>query len=188
MKTCFITGGNAGIGKTAAIQIAKTMQAHVYVTSSAKIKLERCAALGADLGINYKREDFTAKVMEATSGRGADIILDFIGASYFEANLGCLAQDGRLVILALMGGKDISGLDLSTILLKRLQIVGSTLRNRDLEYRIRLSEAFGNDFLPKFETQDLVPVIDRVWPWDEANQAHAYMEANRNIGKIILTI
>ena len=182
-----VHAGASGVG-TAAIQIAKSMQATVLVTSSAKIKLQRCADLGADVTINYKHDDFAQSVMEATSGHGVDVIVDFIGAAYFESNLKCLAQDGRLVVLALMGGKDIPQFDLSTVLLKRLQIIGSTLRSRDLKYRRRLSQAFGNDFLPKFETKELIPVIDRIFPWDEVNAAHAHMEANRNIGKIILTV
>ncbi|MCF8049936.1 MAG: NAD(P)H-quinone oxidoreductase [Desulfobacterales bacterium] len=186
-ENVLIHAGASGVG-TAAIQLAGKYGCRVLVTAGTEEKVAACRELGADVGIVYRKEDFKDRVFKETDGRGADMILDFIGASYLEKNLHCLAVDGRLVILALMGGSRAKDVNLGMLLLKRLRIIGSTLRSRSLDYRARLAEEFVQRWLPKFCTGDLKPIIDRVLPWGEAAAAHRHLEENRNIGKIVLTL
>ena len=186
-ENVLIHAGASGVG-TAAIQLARQSGCRVLVTAGTEEKVAACRELGADVGIVYRREDFKDRVLKETDGRGADMILDFIGASYLEKNLQSLAVDGRLVILALMGGSRAKEVNLGLVLIKRLRIIGSTLRSRSLDYRARLAEEFVQRWLPKFCTGDLKPIIDRFLPWGEAAAAHRRLEENRNIGKIVLTI
>jgi len=181
-----IHAGASGVG-TAAIQIAKEKGAEVIVTASAP-KHALCLRLGANLAIDYREQDFTAAVKEATQGLGVDVILDFVAAPYFQANLDLLQTDGRLVMLALLGGGQLEGGNLTPILRKRLQIFGSTLRNRSLSYKIRLTQALQTFAWPRFQSGQIQPVVDRVLPWQEIIAAHRAMEANENAGKIVLEI
>ena len=181
-----IHAGASGVG-TAAIQLAKAAGAYVMVTASGP-KLDRCRALGADVAIDYQREDFAARVREATGGHGADVVLDFVGAPYFEGNLEALALDGRLVLLAMLGGSKVGSFDLRALFKKRASLHATTLRARPLDYKIRLTQAFAKDVLPRFANGTLRPVIDRVYDWADVRAAHERMEANANVGKIVLRV
>ena len=181
-----IHAGASGVG-TAAIQLVRYFGGSAMVTAGSDQKLEFCRSLGAESAANYRKGKFIESVKRFTEDRGVDIILDFIGGDYFDCNLECLALDGCLVMLALLGSKDVEVVDVSTILRKRLKIVGSTLRNRSLEYKVKLVEAFEKECFESFVTGGLRPVIDRSFSFEEAADAHEYLEANRTMGKIILT-
>lgn len=181
-----IHAGASGVG-TAAIQLAKSLGAQVYVTSSPS-KHNVCLELGADQAIDYRSEDFSKRVAHFTKGKGVDMILDFLAASYLDKNLASLAVDGRLVLLALMGGSQASQFDMGKILRKRIHLMGSTLRARSLAYKIELTKAFYTYSNKKFESGIFKPVIDSVVSWEEVVAAHQRMEANLTIGKIVLTL
>ncbi len=186
-ENVLIHAGASGVG-TAAIQLARQKGCRPIVTAGSTEKIDACRRLGADVGICYREEDFAQRVLGVTDGHGADVIIDFIGASYLGKNLDCIAVDGRLVILSMLGGRVADGVDLGALLGKRLQIVGSTLRSRSMDYRVRLAEEFVQRYLSKFSTGQLRPVVDRVVPWEEVAEAHRAMEENRNIGKIVLAV
>jgi tumor protein p53-inducible protein 3 len=181
-----IHAGASGVG-TAALQLAAVIGAESIATASAG-KHDICRSLGASLAVDYRSEDFEKAVKDYTGGQGVDMILDFIGAPYLQRNLNLLRQDGRLVMLALMGGVQVDALHIGAILRKRLQIKGSTLRNRPLDYKIALTKAFREFAWELFHTGKLRPVIDRVFDWSEAEEAHRYMEGNRNKGKVVLRV
>lgn len=181
-----IHAGGSGVG-TAAIQMAALTGAEVYVTASAG-KHDACLALGAKAAIDYHSEDFEREIDNLTNGEGVNLVVDFIGAPYFEQNIGVLALDGRLVLLALMGGHRSSDFDLGSFFRKRVQILPSTLRSRDLPYKVSLTRAFDVRMLPQFWMGPLKPVIDQVFDWHDVEQAHERMKANLNIGKIVLRI
>lgn len=181
-----IHAGASGVG-TAAIQLARAMGARAIVTASAA-KQAACLELGAERAIDYQKEDFEAAVQEYTQGEGVDAIVDFIGAPYLQANLNLLRTDGRLVLLALMGGFKMEQLNILPVLRKRLQVMGSTLRARPLEYKAALSQGLFRFAWPLFEQGKLKPVIDTVFDWHDVADAHRYMEANRNVGKIVLRV
>ncbi len=182
-----IHAGASGVG-TAATQLAKLAGGRVLVTASSAHKLDFCRSLGADVGINYKQEDFPTRVMEATAKHGADVLVDFVGTSYFQRNLASLAMDARMVILAFVGGTKAEPIDLRPLQGRRATVTGSTLRSRTLDYRVKLTQEFSEKFLPKFATGELKPVIDTVLPWSEVKAAHERIEANLNIGKIVLRV
>jgi len=181
-----IHAGASGVG-TAATQLVRAAGAHPYVTASAA-KHERCRSLGAELTIDYRTEDFVERMRGATGGHGADLILDFIGAPYFVRNLRALAVDGRLVLLATMGGAAVERLDLRRLFKKRARVVASTLRNRSLDYKIRLTKEFAPLLRFLLEEGRVRPVIDSVFDWEDVAEAHRRMEANRNVGKIVLRV
>lgn len=181
-----IHAGASGVG-TAAIQLAREMGAGVIVTASAA-KHQTCQALGAATVIDYKTTTFDKKVHEVTEGRGVDVIIDFIAAGYFAQNIDSLAIDGRLILLATLSGGKINEFDLRQILSKRLQITGSTLRSRSLDYQITLTRELSAFALPRFQDGRLKPVIDRVLDWTQVQEAHHLMESNQNTGKIVLRI
>jgi putative PIG3 family NAD(P)H quinone oxidoreductase len=180
-----IHAGASGVG-TAAIQLVREAGATSIVTASTDKKREACLKLGASLALDYKDSPFEPEVRKATDGKGVNIILDSVGAAYWQQNINCLAVDGRLVLIATMGGSKVDMLDLRQVLSRRLQIIGSTLRSRSLEEKIELTRQYADFALPRFADGRLVPVIDKVWDWQEANEAHKYMEENKNIGKIVL--
>jgi putative PIG3 family NAD(P)H quinone oxidoreductase len=186
-ETVLIHAGASGVG-TAAIQIAGNYGCCVFVTAGTAEKAAACRKLGADVAIVYRQEDFSARVLEATDGRGADVIVDFVGASYFNKNLACIAADGRLVMLSLLGGSRAAEVDLTVLLHKRVRIVASTLRSRSLDYRARLVEEFTQQCLPKFASGELRPIVDRILPWQQVGDAHRVLEENRNIGKVVLAV
>lgn len=181
-----IHAGASGVG-TAAIQLAKTKNAFILVTASAP-KHKTCLDLGASRAFNYKLGPFAPWVMAHTGHKGVDIIVDFIGDAYFSQNIACLNIDGRMVQLALMGGSNPVNFDLGLILRKRLRIIGSTLRNRDLNYQIALTREFQQYAMALFQKQELKPIIDKVFDLKEVQEAHRLMEANKNEGKIVLKI
>lgn len=181
-----IHAGGSGVG-TAAIQIAREKGAEVIVTASTP-KHDLCRELGASLTIDYKKEDFKEAVMAYTQGQGVDVVLDFVAGPYFQSNLELLQTDGRLIMLALLGGGNLSEANLTPILRRRLQIIGSTLRNRSQSYKAQLTQALHAFAWARFQKGHLRPIIDRVMPWQEVAAAHRIMEANQNAGKIVLEI
>ncbi|MFD1426895.1 NAD(P)H-quinone oxidoreductase [Kroppenstedtia sanguinis] len=182
-----IHAGASGVG-TAAIQLAKSHGATVFTTAGSEEKLEACLSLGADLALNYKEGPFAPAVQEVTGREGVQLILDFVGASYWEQNVDCLGMDGKLILISTLGGTRPEKFSLGPILAKRLQVMGTTLRSRSLDYKKRLTRNFSEMALPLFEEGRLQPILDRVFPWDEVREAHRYMEENRNIGKIVLQV
>jgi tumor protein p53-inducible protein 3 len=145
-----------------------------------------CKTLGPREGFNYKEGPFAPKLLEATEGEGVDVILDFVGASFWEQNIQSLKREGRLIVIGYLGGSRVPQVDLTPILRKWIRVIGTTLRARDLSYQVKLARALADFSLRRFADGRLRPIIDRVFPWDRVQEAHRYMEANRNIGKIIL--
>jgi tumor protein p53-inducible protein 3 len=182
-----IHAGASGVG-TAAIQMAKAKGAIVIVTAGSEEKLERCRHLGADLAINYKEGSFAEKINEVYGPSAVNVVLDFIGASYWEQNLNVLAMDGRHVLISTLGGAKLDHVDLRLIMGKRITLSGTTLRSRGLDYKVRLTRDFVENMLPLFAKGELHPVIDSVFKLEEIQEAHKYIEANKNIGKIILQV
>jgi tumor protein p53-inducible protein 3 len=181
-----VHAGASGVG-TAAIQLVRAAGAQAWVTAS-PAKHALCRALGAGAAIDYRTADFAAAVRDLTDGHGADVILDFVGAPYLERNVEALALDGRIVLLAMMGGSRLERFSLGPLFQKRGQLTASTLRNRSLDYKVRLSQAFLAYAAPRFADGTLRPVIDRVFDWADVAEAHQYMEENRNAGKVVLRI
>jgi putative PIG3 family NAD(P)H quinone oxidoreductase len=185
--TLLVHGGASGVG-TAAIQLAKALgPARVIVTVGSEDKASACRSLGADHAILYKEEDFARRVLELTEKRGADVILDHIGAAYLEPNLACLALYGRLVIIGLLGGAKAE-INIGRLMVKRQRIIGSVLRARPVEEKARVTAAFREQVLGRFATGELKPVIHEVLPLAEARRAHELMAANANTGKLVLQV
>lgn len=183
-ETLLVHAGGSGVG-TAVIQMAKEAGARVLFTAGSPEKIEQAMKLGADEGINYKTHDFAEEVRRLTGGEGVDVIEDFLGASYLEKNISLLKTRGRLIIVALMGGAKTE-INLSLVLRKRLEILGSVLRARTLEEKRAVTERFALRWLPKIVSGQIHPVIDSEFPWEQAAKAHQYMEENKNFGKILL--
>ena len=182
-----IHAGASGVG-TAAIQLARAMQAGDIIVTASAAKHQICYDLGAHYAIDYQNQNFQEEIDKITDGGGVDVIMDFIAAPYFERNIQVLRTDGRMVLLALLGGAHLDNFNLGNLLKKRLQILASTLRSRSLDYQIRLTEAFSKFALPLFADGQLRPVIDQVLDWQEASRAHQRMEKNENAGKIVLVV
>jgi len=185
-ETVLVHAGASGVG-TAAIQLAKRAGCRVIATAGSAVKLAVCRDLGADVIVNYHKEHFPDIVEQDTEGRGVDVIIDFIGKNYFSGNVEALARLGRLVHVATLSGSDVE-LNIRTLMAKRLTLKGVTLRNRPLEEKIVLRNELVARFAKDFETRAIRPVIDRVFPIQEAEAAHRYMAANRNVGKVLLSI
>jgi NADPH:quinone reductase-like Zn-dependent oxidoreductase len=168
-----------------AIQLAKAVGATVVVTAGSPAKLERCRELGADVAVGYRDEDFVAAVREATDGRGADVVLDNMGASYLARNLEALAVNGRLVVIGLQGGTRAE-LDLGRLLMKRAAVLGTTLRSRPAAEKAAIVAAVREHVWPLLESGDVRPVIDRVLPLPDAAEAHRVVEAGEHVGKVLL--
>ncbi len=181
-----IHAGGSGVG-TAAIQIAERHDARIATTAGSDDKLDIAGNLGAQLLINYKKQNFAEVIEEAWGLDCIDLVLDFIGRPYWHPNMKVLARDGRLIYLAFLGGKDVDKVDLSKILFKRLTIKGSTLRNRARSYKIQLTRNFQSFAREDFEQGNLTPVIDSEFDWQDAEKAHQRMQNNENTGKIVLT-
>lgn len=184
-ETLLIQGGSSGIGVTA-IQIAKALGATVLVTAGSDEKCAACVALGADHAINYKTSDFVEEVKKLTDGKGVDVILDMVAGSYVAREVLCLAEDGRLVIIALQGGTKAE-FDAGLVLRKRLTLTGSTLRPRSLEFKTAVAAALKAKVWPLIASGAIKPVIHSTFAAADAAQAHALMESNQHIGKIVLT-
>lgn len=183
-ETLLVHGGSSGIG-TMAIQLAKALGARVAVTAGSAEKLDACRALGADVAISYKDEDFVERVREETDGRGADVILDNMGAKYLGRNVDALATAGRLVVIGLMGGRK-GELDLGTLLSKRGAVIATSLRARPAEEKAAIVAAVREHVWPLVEDGTVRPVIHQTYPLAEAAQAHRDMEASGHIGKLLL--
>lgn len=179
-----IHGGASGVG-TAAIQLAKEAGCEVFTTVGSKDKAAFCKTLGAQHVINYKTQDFAEVIKETATG--VDVILDMVGASYFERNLDILNTNGRLVFIATMGGVKAE-LDIRKLMAKRLMLKGSTLRARPLAEKVAIKNAFVQRFWEGLEAKRITAIIDSVFPIQDAEKAHTKMQANVNIGKILLQV
>jgi NADPH2:quinone reductase len=185
-ETLLVQGGTSGIGVTA-IQLATALGHTVFATAGSDEKCWACEELGAKLAINYRTEDFFEKVKEATGGKGADVILDMVGGDYVAREINCLADDGRLVIIALLGGAK-AAVDLGQVLRRRLTITGSTLRPRPVMFKAAIADKLRQHVWPLLEAGKIKPVIYRTFPLEQAAQAHALMEASTHVGKIMLKV
>lgn len=186
-ESVLIHAVSSGVG-VAALQIAKLRGARPTMgTSSVPAKLAALTTLGLDRGINYRTENFGDAVLAATNGAGADVIIDHVGGAHFHDNMRCMALRGRLVSVGRMGG-NMGELDLDLMALKRLHLIGVTFRTRSLEERIAITQRFAADLLPALADGRLRPLIDRVFPLDQALEAQTYMASNNQIGKIVLTL
>ena len=184
-ETLLIQGGSSGIGVTA-IQIAKAMGATVIVTAGSDDKCAACVALGADHAINYKTADFLEAVKKLTNGKGVNVILDMVAGSYVAREVECMAEDGRLVIIAVQGGIKAE-VNAGLVLRKRLTITGSTLRPRSLEFKTAIAKALKEKVWPLIASGAIKPVIHSTFAAGDAAKAHTLMESNQHIGKIVLT-
>jgi NADPH2:quinone reductase len=185
-ETLLVHGGSSGIGTTA-ILLAKASGVRVIVTAGSAQKCAACRALGADVAIDYKQEDFVARTLEATGGQGADVILDMVGGDYLARNIAAAAVNGRIALIATQGGAKTE-IDLRTLMGKRLWLGGSTLRPQSVESKGEIAAALRKNIWPLFESKSLRPVIDARFPLREAARAHALMESGAHIGKIVLVV
>ena len=184
-ETLLVQGGSSGIGVTA-IQMAKALGAGVIVTAGSDDKCEACVKLGADHAINYKTHDFVEEAKRLTDGKGVDVVLDMVAGDYIAREVECLADDGRIVIIAIQGGVK-SGFNAGQVLRRRLTITGSTLRPRPVAFKAAIARALREKVWPLVENGAIAPVIYRTFPAAQAAEAHALMESNQHIGKIVLT-
>ena len=183
-ETLLIQGGTSGIGVTA-IQLAKAAGAIVIATAGSDAKCAACIGLGADHAINYRNADFVEEVKRITGGRGVDVILDMVAGEYVAREIKCLAEDGRLVIIAVQGGVEAQ-IDAGVVLRRRLTITGSTLRPRPIAFKTAIAKALRQTVWPWLEAGRVKPVIHQVFPAAEAAAAHTLMESNQHIGKLVL--
>jgi len=181
-----VHGGGSGVG-TAAIQLCRAAGARVFVTAGSEDKCERCRALGAELAVNYRSEAFAERVREATGGRGVDVVLDAIGAAYLGDNLASLAVGGRLVLIGLMGGAKAE-ISLGALLVRRLSLIGSTLRTRSVAEKAAIAAGFRARFGDDLAAGRIRPIIDRVLPLEAVADAHRAIKASEHFGKIVLKI
>ena len=184
-ETLLIQGGSSGIGVTA-IQIAKAIGAKVIVTAGSDEKCAACIGLGADHAINYKTSNFADEVKKLTAGKGVNVILDMVAGGYVAQEIECMAEDGRLVIIAVQGGIKAE-FNAGLVLRKRLTITGSTLRPRSLEFKTAIAKALKENVWPLLESGVIKPVIHSTFAAENAAHAHTLMESNQHIGKIVLT-
>ncbi|MEI6600684.1 MAG: NAD(P)H-quinone oxidoreductase [Comamonadaceae bacterium] len=184
-ETLLVQGGSSGIGVTA-IQMAKAMGARVLVTAGSDEKCAACLALGADHAINYRTHDFAAEVKRLTAGQGVNVILDMVAGSYVAKEIECLSEDGRLVIIGVQGGVK-SEINAGLVLRRRLTVTGSTLRPRPIAFKEAIAQACLKQVWPLIENGSIKPVIHSTFAAADAAQAHALMESNAHVGKIVLT-
>lgn len=184
-ETVLIQGGSSGIG-VAAIQLAKHLGASVIVTAGSDDKCAACLALGADFAINYKTQDFQTELMQLTNGQGVDVILDMVAGSYVAKEVPCLKEDGRLVIISILGGVK-SEFNAGLVLRRRLVITGSTLRPRPVAFKAAIAQACLKQLWPALAAGQIKPVIHRTFAAAEVVQAHSLMESSQHVGKIVLT-
>lgn len=184
-ESVLVHGGASGIGTTA-IQLAVAKGMRVFATVGSVAKADACEQLGA-IAINYREQDFVAVIKEQTQGRGVDVILDMVGGNYIQRNFSAAAKDARIVNIAFLQGSK-SEVDFMPLMLKRLTLTGSTLRAQSAEIKASIAQELKQQVWPLLDTQQIQPVIDSVFPFANVAQAHARMESNQHIGKIILTI
>lgn len=185
-ETVLIHAGGSGVG-TAAIQLARKAGATVFITAGTEEKLQAARELGASLAINYKETDFAEEITSFTGGEGVDLVLDPVGATHVGRDLAILREGGRLIVIGLLSGVQAE-ISLAYILGKSLRIIGSRLRPRPVEEKISITRGFADRFWALFESGELAPIIDRVFPMPQANDAHEYVRQNRNTGKVILSL
>ena len=185
-ETLLVQGGSSGIGVTA-VQMARALGHRVFATAGSDDKCRACESLGAERGINYRSEDFAEVVKAATGGKGADVILDMVAGDYVAREIDCLADDGRLVVIALLGGAT-GKIDFGHIMRRRLTITGSTLRPRPVAFKQMVADKLRQRIWPLIESGQIKPVIFQTFPFDQAAQAHALMETSTHVGKIMLTV
>ncbi|XP_073027823.1 uncharacterized protein [Primulina eburnea] len=185
-ETVLIHGGSSGIG-TFAIQLAKHLGVKVFITAGSEEKIAACKDLGADVCINYKTEDFVARVKEETGGKGVDVVLDNIGGSYLQRNLESLNYDGRLFIIGFMGGA-VTEVNLSSLLVKRLTVQAAGLRSRSPENKANIVSEVEKNVWPAIASGKIKPVVYKSFPLEEAVEAHRLLESSKHIGKIILVV
>jgi putative PIG3 family NAD(P)H quinone oxidoreductase len=186
-ESALIHGGSSGIGTTA-IQLAREFGARVFTTAGTAAKIAACIELGAELAINYREQAFETLIAERTQGRGVDVILDMVGAPYFERNLGCLAKDGRLVIIGSMGGAVVEKFHLARLMERRASIMGSMLRPRTSSEKAAIARELRSRLWPILAAGRCAPIICQVLPLAQAAQAHQLMESGAHIGKIVLQV
>lgn len=186
-ETALIHGGSSGIG-TAAIQLAKAFGARVYVTAGSAEKCDACVRLGADGAINYREADFAEGIRQFTTGQGVNVVLDMVGGPYMARNLGCLALDGRLVLIAFLGGPKVEALDFTTVMTRRLTITGSTMRPRTAAQKAAIASELRERVWPLLDAGRCRPVIHATLPLERAADAHRLMEGGAHVGKIMLEV
>ncbi|HEY8531077.1 MAG TPA: NAD(P)H-quinone oxidoreductase, partial [Limnochorda sp.] len=185
-ETVLIQAGGSGVG-TAAIQLARLAGARVLATSRSPEKLAGCRALGAEAVFNSREPGLAGRVLAATGGRGVDVILELVGASFWEDDLAMLAPGGRLLLVGLVGGSRVS-CDLGRLLNGNLHVIGSTLRHQSVPYKAGLARRFWQQYGQAFEHGELRPVVDSTFPLEAVADAHRYLESNRNFGKVVLRV
>ena len=185
-NSLLVHGGASGIGTTA-IQLAKAFRCRVYATVGSDERLRAVEQLGADCGINYKTTDFAQRIAELTDGQGVDCILDMVAGSYLQKNLDSLADDGRLLIIASLGGT-VAQVDLATIYKRRLTVTGSTLRARPIAVKADIARSLQAHVWPLLSSRTVAPVIHATFALEDAHQAHALMDSGAQFGKIVLTV
>jgi len=183
-ESLLVHGGSSGIGTTA-IQLGKAFGATVYTTAGTSDKCEFCNNLGADAAINYREQDFSEEIKRLTEGKGVNVILDMVGGPYFPKNIRLLADEGRLVQIALMQGSKAE-VDFRSLLLKRVTLTGSTLRPRSVEEKTKIAQALQKNVWPLLESGAIRPIIHETFPLKQASEAHRLMESSAHIGKILL--
>ncbi|MCA1245062.1 NAD(P)H-quinone oxidoreductase [Massilia sp. MS-15] len=185
-ESLLVQGGSSGIGVTA-IQLAAALGHRVFATAGTDDKCRACEALGAERGINYRSEDFVQVVKELTGGKGVNVILDMVAGDYIPREIDCLADDGRIALIALLGGAKAE-IDLGQVLRRRLSISGSTLRPRPVAFKAAIARSLRERVWPLFAEGRLKPVIHSSFPLAEAAAAHALMESSTHVGKIVLEV
>jgi NADPH2:quinone reductase len=185
-ETVLVHGGSSGIGTTA-IQLARAFGGHAYATAGSDEKCAACVRFGSEAAINYRTDDFAARIAGLTAGRGVDVVLDIVGAPYFARNLASLAVDGRLVEVSVQEGPIVDRLDLFLVMRKRLTITGSTLRPRTTPQKAVIAAELRQRVWPLLDAGRVAPVIHATYPFERAADAHRLMEASTHIGKLVLT-
>ena len=185
-ETFLVHGGSSGIGTTA-IQLASARGARVFATAGSAAKCAACEDLGAERAFNYREADFVAELRHATGGRGADVILDMVGGDYIPRNIRALAPEGRLVMIAFLGGAQAE-LNFAQVMTKRLTITGSTLRPQSVEAKARIAADLRREVWPLLDAGRIAPVMDATFPLEDAAAAHARMESSAHVGKIVLEV
>jgi len=185
-ESLLVQGGSSGIGVTA-IQVAAAMGNRVFATAGSDEKCAACVKLGAEKAINYRTQDFAAEVMAATGGRGVDVVLDMVGGDYVQREIACLAEEGRLVFIAVLGGWKAE-FNITEVMRKRLSLTGSTLRPRPVEFKGAIARSLREKIWPLIEAGKIKPVIYKSFPLAQAGDAHRLMESSQHIGKIVLEL
>jgi NADPH2:quinone reductase len=185
-ESLLVQGGSSGIGTTA-IQLAAALGHRVFATAGSPDKCRACEDLGAERAIDYKQEDFAAVVKELTNGKGVDVVLDMVGGDYVAREISCLADDGRIVVIALLGGAK-ANVDLGQVLRRRLTITGSTLRPRPVSFKAQIARELRERVWPLLEAGRIKPVIYKTFPLEAAADAHTLMESSAHVGKIMLNV